>query len=294
MMKAPMLILILSIILAMAFFTLEERKVLGYSQLRKGPNKIAIMGVLQPIADAAKLLTKTSIFPNQVNFYLFLLAPNISISLSLLIWLILPSMLMFMNTPFSIIWFLILSSLTVYSILFSGWASNSKYSLIGALRALAQTISYEVTMTLIILCYLLLWHTSSFKYLPMSSSFILHTLAPIWMIIALAETSRSPFDLPEGESELVSGFNTELSGPLFTFFFMAETLNILMMSVISTILLFPWPPLLSPLKFMTFAYFFIWVRSALPRLRYDMLMSLTWKTILPFSLTLFMMALLLS
>uniref|UniRef100_A0AAU6QGR9 NADH-ubiquinone oxidoreductase chain 1 n=1 Tax=Prionospio fallax TaxID=3050094 RepID=A0AAU6QGR9_9ANNE len=285
------IITFLLILLGMAFFTLLERKVLGYIQIRKGPNKVGIMGLPQPFADALKLFTKEQAHPTMTNLTPFYAAPILSLILALLLWALFPSSTPSLILPFSILLFLCISSLNVYSTLSAGWSSNSKYALIGALRGVAQTISYEVSMSLILLSSLFLIQsytlvTSSFFILSILGLMILPMFL-IWLVTMLAETNRTPFDHAEGESELVSGFNTEYSSGPFALIFMAEYTSILAMSMFSAAIFTPsfFIPLMSNmffcLKVLFFAFSFIWIRGTLPRMRYDRLMNLTWKTYLP-------------
>jgi len=280
-------------ILAIAFFTLLERKVLGYAQLRKGPNKINFAGLPQPLADALKLFLKERTMPSYRNKTPYVAAPIFSLILALLLWSLYlsPSPIYFIT--FGLLFFFALSRIRVYGTLVSGWASNSKYALLGALRAVAQTISYEVTIALIILIPAILISSLNLINfsLPQFITPVLIFLIPllvIWFITALAETNRAPFDFAEGESELVSGFNVEYSGTVFAFIFMAEYVSILLIRFISAILFwgyFPWISLaLTPLfwlKTSFFAFIFLWARATLPRIRYDLLINLTWKVFLP-------------
>nr|AYW03867.1 NADH dehydrogenase subunit 1 [Anomaloglossus leopardus] len=287
------------ILLAVAFLTLIERKVLGYMQHRKGPNIVGPTGLLQPIADGVKLFIKEPIRPATASQTLFLLTPVLAFTLAMIIWAPLPMPLPYSEMNLGILFILALSSLTVYSILGSGWASNSKYALIGALRAVAQTISYEVTLALILLCIILLSGNFTLQNFNISQEpmwFIIPTwpLAFMWFISTLAETNRAPFDLTEGESELVSGFNVEYAGGPFALFFLAEYANILMMNTISSIIFLGSSILLNPssttITLITKAAFlsmiFLWVRASYPRFRYDQLMHLVWKNFLPLTLAL--------
>nr|YP_007626784.1 NADH dehydrogenase subunit 1 [Spalax carmeli]AEP83222.1 NADH dehydrogenase subunit 1 [Nannospalax judaei]AEP83235.1 NADH dehydrogenase subunit 1 [Spalax carmeli] len=293
-----MLALLLPILVAMAFLTLVERKTLGYMQLRKGPNVVGPYGVLQPFADAMKLFTKEPLKPLTASLTLFIIAPTLALTLALSLWIPLPMPYPLLNLNLGALFILATSSLSVYSILWSGWASNSKYALIGALRAVAQTISYEVTLAIILLSILLL--SGSFSLLSVISSqeltwFLLPTwpLAFMWFISTLAETNRAPFDLTEGESELVSGFNVEYAAGPFALFFMAEYTNIIMMNALSTIIFLgtvynPHNPELFTLNFMLktliLTTVFLWIRASYPRFRYDQLMHLLWKNFLPLTL----------
>nr|YP_010409921.1 NADH dehydrogenase subunit 1 [Alouatta guariba clamitans]QMT27234.1 NADH dehydrogenase subunit 1 [Alouatta guariba clamitans]QMT27235.1 NADH dehydrogenase subunit 1 [Alouatta guariba clamitans]URH15235.1 NADH dehydrogenase subunit 1 [Alouatta guariba clamitans] len=297
-----LLLLAIPALIAMAFLTLMERKVLGYMQFRKGPNMVGPYGMLQPFADAMKLFTKEPLLPTTSTTILYVIAPTLALSIALLMWSPLPMPYPLINFNLGLLFMLATSSLAVYSILWSGWASNSNYALIGALRAVAQTISYEVTLAIILLSTLL-----------MSGSFNLHSLittqehswlllpswplAMMWFISTLAETNRAPFDLTEGESELVSGFNIEYAAGSFALFFMAEYMNIIMMNALTTTVFLATPynmklPELYTTSFMTKALLlttlFLWIRTSYPRFRYDQLMHLLWKNFLPLTLALCM------
>nr|QGZ09982.1 NADH dehydrogenase subunit 1 [Eisenia nordenskioldi pallida] len=280
-------------LLAMAFYTLMERKFLGYFHLRKGPNKVGIMGLPQPFADAIKLFVKEQANPSPSNQMPFLLAPTMGLILSLMLWVIYPHSHQSFFLQFSVLYFLCVSSMNVYTTFLAGWSSNSKYALLGALRGVAQTISYEVSMSLILLSALILLSTMDFTKMTMTSwvALMIIPLFTLWFITNLAETNRTPFDFAEGESELVSGFNVEYSSGLFALIFMAEYANILVMCLFSSILFFsPILPLSSDMllitETLTLAALFIWIRASFPRMRYDHLMNLTWKSFLPVSLAL--------
>nr|YP_009754945.1 NADH dehydrogenase subunit 1 [Scotonycteris bergmansi]QIP53214.1 NADH dehydrogenase subunit 1 [Scotonycteris bergmansi] len=297
-----LLTLIIPILLAVAFLTLIERKLLGYMQLRKGPNVVGPCGLLQPLADAMKLFTKEPLRPLTSSTLMFLTAPILALTLALMMWIPLPMPHSLTNMNLAVLFMLAMSSLTVYSILWSGWASNSKYALIGALRAVAQTISYEVTLAIILLSVLLLNGSFSLSTLMITQEYtwlILSSwpLAMMWFTSTLAETNRAPFDLTEGESELVSGFNVEYAGGPFALFFMAEYANIIMMNTLTTILFMntlhnpTMPELYSTnliTKTMLLTSTFLWIRASYPRFRYDQLMHLVWKNFLPITLALCM------
>nr|YP_010926050.1 NADH dehydrogenase subunit 1 [Rhinolophus francisi]WKF19550.1 NADH dehydrogenase subunit 1 [Rhinolophus francisi] len=297
-----LLMLIIPILLAVAFLTLVERKVLSYMQLRKGPNVVGPYGLLQPIADAIKLFTKEPLRPLTSSISMFIIAPVLALTLALTMWAPLPMPYPLINLNLGILFMLAMSSLAVYSILWSGWASNSKYALIGALRAVAQTISYEVTLAIILLSVLLMSGSFSLSTLIATQEFTWLVfpswpLAMMWFISTLAETNRAPFDLTEGESELVSGFNVEYAGGPFALFFLAEYANIIMMNIFTVTLFMgafhnPLMPELYTtnfvLKSLILTISFLWIRASYPRFRYDQLMHLLWKNFLPLTLALCM------
>nr|BDQ44003.1 NADH dehydrogenase subunit 1 [Amynthas surcatus] len=286
-----MLSLVMALV-AMAFYTLMERKFLGYFHLRKGPNKVGLMGLPQPFSDAIKLFVKEQAKPTPANKSPFMVAPTMGLILALMMWAIYPHSHQSFFLQFSVLYFLCVSSMNVYSTFMAGWSSNSKYALLGALRGVAQTISYEVSMSLILLSALMLIMTMDFTKMT-SYSWMLLMLMPLtvtWFITNLAETNRTPFDFAEGESELVSGFNVEYSSGLFAMIFMAEYMNILVMSLFTSIIFMSMPNMLMSdmillLKTLLLAMLFVWVRATFPRMRYDHLMNLTWKSFLPMSLT---------
>nr|YP_010295978.1 NADH dehydrogenase subunit 1 [Synodontis soloni]UMB50569.1 NADH dehydrogenase subunit 1 [Synodontis soloni] len=291
---------IVPVLLAVAFLTLIERKVLGYMQLRKGPNVVGPYGLLQPIADGVKLFIKEPIRPSTSSPLLFLTTPMLALTLALVLWAPMPIPHPVTDLNLGMLFILALSSLAVYSILGSGWASNSKYALIGALRAVAQTISYEVSLGLILLSIIIFTGGFTLQMFNMTQETIwlllpAWPLAAMWYISTLAETNRAPFDLTEGESELVSGFNVEYAGGPFALFFLAEYANILLMNTLSAILFLgttyaPTIPELASMNIMTKAallsMLFLWVRASYPRFRYDQLMHLVWKNFLPMTLAL--------
>nr|AFY64468.1 NADH dehydrogenase subunit 1 [Channa argus]AIM58809.1 NADH dehydrogenase subunit 1 [Channa argus kimurai]AVK42788.1 NADH dehydrogenase subunit 1 [Channa argus]QRG29259.1 NADH dehydrogenase subunit 1 [Channa argus]BAN83321.1 NADH dehydrogenase subunit 1 [Channa argus] len=291
---------IVPILLAVAFLTLLERKVLGYMQLRKGPNIVGPYGLLQPVADGVKLFIKEPVRPSSSSPALFLVAPVLALTLALSLWIPLPLPHPMADLNLGILFVLALSSLAVYSILGSGWASNSKYALIGALRAVAQTISYEVSLGLILLTIIIFsggFTLQTFNITQESVWLLLPAwpLAAMWFTSTLAETNRTPFDLTEGESELVSGFNVEYAAGPFALFYLAEYANILLMNTLSVALFLgashiPSFPELTTVNLMVKAsllsILFLWVRASYPRFRYDQLMHLIWKNFLPLTLAL--------
>nr|UZT27123.1 NADH dehydrogenase subunit 1 [Sternaspis buzhinskajae] len=280
------IIIYLCALLAMAFFTLAERKALGYFQIRKGPNKVGLMGIPQPLADALKLFVKEQSKPSMANTIPFLAAPIMTLSLTLILWSIFPHLYPATFMPMGILFFLSVSSLNVYTTLGAGWTSNSKYALLGAIRSVAQTISYEVSMIFIILPMLIIFSSFDIYSINLQPNYwpllMMTPLFFMWITSVLAETNRTPFDLPEGESELVSGFNVEYSSGSFALIFMAEYANILFMALLSSVLFLSNSSSLTLITQTTmFAFLFIWTRASFPRIRYDQLMNLTWKMFLP-------------
>ncbi|YP_010718647.1 NADH dehydrogenase subunit 1 (mitochondrion) [Liolophura japonica] len=283
------------ILLSVAFFTLFERKGLGYVQIRKGPNKVGYMGVIQPLADALKLFLKEESGISVSNKGPYYVGPGLSLVLSLCLWSLYWTNFSVWSMELSVMFFLCVSALNVYGTMVSGWASNSKYSLLGALRAVAQTISYEVSLFLLLLSVISLSGSLSFSKIGLFQySFwnmvILFPVFFMWLVVCVAETNRAPFDFAEGESELVSGFNVEYGGGVFALIFLAEYASILFMSMMTSIiflgeqnmsifsLFFFWS------KVVIVSFFFIWIRGTYPRFRYDLLMKLTWLSLLPVSL----------
>jgi NADH-quinone oxidoreductase subunit H len=300
------LIIIIPVLIAVAFFTVAERKIMGAIQRRRGPNVIGFMGLLQALADGLKLFVKETTLPSNSNLVVFILAPMISFTLSLISWAVIPFSykLVLTDINLGVLYLFAISSLNVYGILLAGWSSNSKYSYLGALRSAAQMISYEISIGFIVLTVvvcagsfnlsnIVLTQTKVYFIVPLLPMFIL------FYISMLAETNRHPFDLPEAEAELVSGYNVEYSSMTFALFFLAEYSNMLLMSTFSSILfLGGWLPFFNifplyllpgtfwlSLKITLGVVFFILTRATLPRYRYDQLMQLGWKSFLPLSLS---------
>nr|YP_004021890.1 NADH dehydrogenase subunit 1 [Exorista sorbillans]ADO85321.1 NADH dehydrogenase subunit 1 [Exorista sorbillans] len=285
------LLLIIFVLVSVAFLTLLERKILGYIQIRKGPNKVGIMGIPQPFCDAIKLFTKEQIYPMVSNYISYYFSPIFSLFLSLLVWMCMPMFVKLFSFNLGLLFFLCCTSLGVYTVMIAGWSSNSNYALLGGLRAVAQTISYEVSMALILLSFVFLIGSyimlMFYKYqMFIWFMIILFLMSLVWFTISLAETNRTPFDFAEGESELVSGFNVEYSSGGFALIFLAEYASILFMSMFFCVLFLGSDiySFLIYLKLTFISFMFIWVRGTLPRFRYDKLMYLAWKSFLPFSL----------
>jgi len=299
------LIIIVPLLIAVAYFTLAERKVIASMQRRRGPDKVGIWGLLQPLADGLKLLVKETILPSNSNVAIFVAAPIMTFLLSVLGWAVIPygETVVLSDLNVGILYVFAVSSLGVYGILMSGWSSNSKYAFLGALRSAAQMVSYEVSLGLIIISVLLCAGSLNLSKIVVAQESIWYIvpLFPVFLmffISALAETNRAPFDLPEAEAELVAGYNVEYSAMGFALFFLGEYANILMMCALTTILfLGGWLPPISILPFTLIpgplwfgikiafiGFVFIWVRASYPRYRYDQLMRLGWKVFLPLSL----------
>jgi len=281
----------LLLLLSVAFFTLFERKVMGLFHNRLGPNKVSFIGLLQPLLDAFKLLSKQSITPIRANKFTYHLSPHIALVLSLFLWMTIPTLYIMVNINYSLVIFFCVGSIIVFSVLLAGWSSNSKYSLIGRLRSVAQSISYEsVFRTLIVLILILLLSYSIRRAFQLSSILFL-PLIPLWIICTLAETHRAPFDFRESESELVSGFNTEYSGAYFAFIFLSEYTVLLYSCILISFIFFSWivPNTIFCVVLLTllFSFLFIWVRVTFCRFRYDILIITSWKVLLPATLILF-------
>lgn len=281
----------LLLLLSVAFFTLFERKVIGLFHLRVGPNKVSFIGLVQPLLDAIKLLTKQPLTPFRANSFIYNISPIIGLFLAMFVWITLPSYYILVSINYSLVLFFCLGSILVFSVLIAGWSSNSKYSLIGSLRSVAQSISYESVFSTLIVLILILMVSYSIRSLFSQSSVVFLFLFPIWVICTLAETHRAPFDFSEAESELVSGFNTEYSGVNFALIFLAEYAMLLYSCFLLTYIFFMW---LIPfnLLFITslslfFSFFFTWIRITYCRFRYDILMIISWKILLPVTLCIF-------
>nr|QYB23346.1 NADH dehydrogenase subunit 1 [Oncocera semirubella] len=285
------IILILGVLIGVAFLTLLERKLLGYIQIRKGPNKVGFMGILQPFSDAIKLFTKEQTYPNYSNYLMYYFSPVVSFILSLIIWTLIPYYFNLISFNLGVLFFLCCTSMGVYTVMIAGWSSNSNYALLGGLRAVAQTISYEVSLFLILMSSLLMIMEFNMFMFSIYQEyiwfiFLMYPLSLCLFSSMLAETNRTPFDFAEGESELVSGFNIEYSSGGFALIFLAEYSSILFMSMLFVLIFMGGysMSLFFYLKLTLISFLFIWVRGTLPRYRYDKLMYLAWKSYLPVSL----------
>nr|AVN67581.1 NADH dehydrogenase subunit 1 [Schultesia lampyridiformis] len=285
------LILLICVLVGVAFLTLLERKILGYVHIRKGPNSVGFIGILQPFSDAIKLFTKEQSFPMTSNYVSYYFAPVFSLFLSLLVWMIMPYLSGMFSFELGFLFFLSCTSLGVYTVMIAGWSSNSNYSLLGGLRAVAQTISYEVSLALILLSFIFLVGSYNLKYFYdyqefLWFMFLTFPLSLVWFTSCLAETNRTPFDFAEGESELVSGFNVEYSSGGFALIFLAEYASILFMSMLFCVIFLGCDinSLMFYFKLSFLSFMFVWIRGTLPRYRYDKLMYLAWKSFLPLSL----------
>ena len=293
------------LLLAIAYFTYAERKVLAYSQLRKGPNVVGPMGLFQPIADGLKLLMKETVIPSGANRMVFVAAPMVTFTLALAAWAVIPfgAGIVISNINAGILYLFAISSLSVYGIIMAGWASNSRYAFLGALRSAAQMVSYEVSIGFVLVTVLLCAGSLNLSDIVMAQRHVwfvipLLPMAVVFFISGLAETNRAPFDLPEGESELVAGYFVEYSAMTFALFFLGEYGNMIMVSAMTAILFlggwlapfgvapFTWVPgiVWFLLKTALMMFVILWVRATFPRFRYDQLMRLGWKVFLPFSL----------
>nr|YP_009734556.1 NADH dehydrogenase subunit 1 [Microzoanthus occultus]QIB71115.1 NADH dehydrogenase subunit 1 [Microzoanthus occultus] len=296
------LLIVVPLLIAVAYLTLAERKVLGYMQARKGPNVVGVYGLLQPLADGLKLFAKEMVVPHHANLFVYVFAPILAFTLALIAWGVVPfdKGVLISDLNVGLLFTLAVSSISVYAILMSGWSSNSKYAFLGSIRAAAQMVSYEVSIGLILISVLLCVGSLNFSEVVLTQSscgwFILPLFPASLMFFAsaLAETNRAPFDLTEGESELVSGYNVEYASMSFALFFLAEYAHIILMGCLFAILFFGgW---LSPIPFIKggpwwfaikgalFILLFLWIRASYPRMRYDQLMALLWKSYLPLSL----------
>nr|YP_009660727.1 NADH dehydrogenase subunit 1 [Loxosceles similis]QCS26180.1 NADH dehydrogenase subunit 1 [Loxosceles similis] len=279
------MIMLISIMICVAFYTLLERKILSYIQLRKGPNKNSFMGILQPFSDAIKLFNKSNTLILPSNIMLMYMCPTLAMSLALMIITFLPFNLMsHSDNQYNLLSFILVTSMLVYPIIMIGWASNSKFSNLGSIRSVAQMISYEVNLFLILLSIIMIMHSYNINNpLMMSMTWILPGTTIIfllWSISCLAEVNRSPFDFAEGESELVSGFNIEYMGALFALIFLAEYTGMIILSIMTAVLF----SFNSFILMMSFAMLFLWLRGTLPRFRFDLMMKLNWMIMLPLTL----------
>nr|WAX39232.1 NADH dehydrogenase subunit 1 [Anaplecta sp. 8 ZQW-2020] len=283
--------LLIFVLVGVAFLTLLERSVLGYIHIRSGPNSVGYLGLLQPFSDAIKLFSSEQTYPYSSNYISYYFSPVFGLFLSLVVWSLVPytSGMIFFNV--GLLFFLCCTSLGVYTIMIAGWSSNSNYSLLGGLRSVAQTISYEVSLALVMLSFVFLvgsYDLVDFYYYQFSLwfFFIFIPLCMVWFVSSLAETNRTPFDFAEGESELVSGFNVEYSSGGFSLIFLAEYASILFMSLLFCLFFLggDLDNLFFFLKVVFLSFLFIWVRGTLPRYRYDKLMGLAWSGYLPLSL----------
>jgi NADH-quinone oxidoreductase subunit H len=302
---AEIIAIIVPLLLAIAYLTYAERKVLAAAQLRKGPNVVGPFGLLQPIADGAKLLFKETVIPSGANRGVFIAAPILTFALSLVAWAVIPfdQGIVLADINVGILYLFAISSLGVYGIIMAGWSSNSKYAFLGALRSAAQMVSYEVSIGFVIVCVLLCVGSLNLTAVVEAQRTIwfcvpLFPMFIVFFISGLAETNRSPFDLVEGESELVAGFFVEYSSMAFALFYLGEYGNMILMSAMTSILFlggwlapfgvapFTWVPgpIWFALKIAFVLFCFLWVRATFPRFRYDQLMRLGWKVFLPFSL----------
>nr|YP_010849318.1 NADH dehydrogenase subunit 1 [Krisna quadrimaculosus]WGG89458.1 NADH dehydrogenase subunit 1 [Krisna quadrimaculosus] len=283
--------LLILVLLCVGFFTLLERKFLSYSQVRKGPNKVGFFGLLQPFSDGLKLFLKEYLFPFNSNFIIYYFCPIFGLFQSFFLWIIFPFINNLVSLSFGLLFFLCVLSLGIYFIVVCGWCSNSSYSVLGCIRGLSQSISYEVSFSLILFNYFVLIDCYDFFFFCLLQSsfwffFMFFPLFLCWFSCILAETNRSPYDFSEGESELISGFNVEYSSYGFSLLFISEYCSIIFMSMITCLVFFGgnFYSFFFFLKLVFMCFLFVWVRSSFPRFRYDKLMYLAWKCYLPFVL----------
>jgi NADH-quinone oxidoreductase subunit H len=305
MMLLHMVVLLLSVLMGVAYLIYFERKVMGAMQRRQGPMTVGPFGLLQPFADAFKLMSKETIIPAQANRPVFLLAPILLMTLAIVSWAVIPvnAKWVLADINVGILYLFAISSMGVYGVIMAGWASNSKYAFLGAMRSASQMVSYEVSMGLVIVCVILCVGSMNLSEIvtaarPIWVQLLLLPMFVVFLISILAETNRAPFDLPEGESELSGGFMVEYSAMTFALFFLGEYANMILMSAMAVILFMGgWLPpfgiealavipgvIWFVLKICLVLFFFIWARATFPRYRYDQLMRLGWKVFLPLSL----------
>jgi len=316
---AKIMMIVLPITIGVAYFTYFERKVIGYMQVRRGPNRVGPLGLLQPFADVFKMLFKEIIIPTNANRFLFLLAPILALAPALAAWAVVPfdDWLVLADIDAGLLFVLTLTSIGVYGTLIAGWASNSKYALLGGLRSAAQTVSYEIAMGFALVGVIVLSGTLNLSGIVMAQSggllrwfwLPLLPLFVIYFISGVAETNRAPFDVAEGESEIVAGFHTEYSGSAFAVFFLAEYANMILISALAAILFlggwlspFQGVPVLGDtllgaggihwflLKTVMFCFMYLWFRATFPRYRYDQIMRLGWKVFIPITIVWIMVA----
>ncbi len=300
--------ILVPLMLCVAYFTFAERKLIGYMQIRVGPNRVGPRGWLQPIADALKLMMKEIIIPTRANKVLFLLAPVLALAPALAAWAVIPfsDKLVLADIDASLLYILALTSMGVYGVIVAGWSSNSKYALLGAMRAAAQIVAYEIAMGFALVGVLMVAGSLNLREIVLGQSgsllswywLPLFPLLMVYFISGIAETNRSPFDVAEGESEIVAGFHVEYSGMAFAVFFLAEYANMLLIAALTVIMFFGgWlPPIdIAPftwippvmwfgIKTSVVAFFFLWLRATFPRYRYDQIMRLGWKVLIPITL----------
>ncbi len=283
---------VLLILLTVAFFTLFERKVIGLIHLRVGPNKVSFWGLFQPLLDAFKLLSKQNLISTASNKTIYTFSPSLSLILSISFWLLIPSFSLFIANSYSILGFIFIGSLMVFSNLLAGWSSNSKYTFIGSLRSVAQSVSYEAVLTTLVIVVLVLRTRYSILSASLSLTFLSFLLLPLWLFSTLAETHRAPFDFAESERELVRGYNTEYGAANFAFVFLAEYSALLFSCRIIYYLFFSscLNPFLFSLGTLFTSFIFIIIRVSYPRFRYDFLIILAWKSLLPITLCLLLIS----